>query len=194
LNFGKKISSNVHLEISVGAKKFFKIFCSYNRNLFGCIWQLKATRAFILPLIIIIHVLGIIINDKGDWTMKFRVEQSANVVPHGLHTAKITEIKYGESQYGKTIKFLFAIQDVDGEPIISGMASAEKLTPMTKLYKWLLALNGGGAIPVNADIEPEIFVGKGVKIFVENTEKNGAEYSNVKDILCLDSDLDDIPF
>jgi len=122
--------------------------------------------------------------------MEFKVETSANVVKPGGHVARITDVIYGDSQYGKTVKFLFAVADEADEPIISGLCSANKLTPQTKLYRWLSALNGGNGLEKGAVIEPDTFIDTMVEILVTNSKKDDTEYSNVAEIV----KLSDTPF
>ena len=122
--------------------------------------------------------------------MQFTVESTVIVVKPGVHTARIADVIYGESQYGKTCKFLFALTDEPDEPTISGLCSANKLTTQTKLYRWLSALNGGGNLEKGSKIEPESFIDSNVEILVTNSSKDGVEYSNVAEII----KLSDIPF
>lgn len=121
---------------------------------------------------------------------KFTVENSLCFIEEGKHVGELTEIVESTSQYGPTIKFLFKITDVevtdsDGPPIISGLCSAKKLTPSTKLFEWLQILSDGD-LEIGDDVEVEDFLGTTVELKVENTEKDdGSAFSNVKKLLRL---------
>ena len=127
--------------------------------------------------------------------MKMKIENSGFTIPAGVHDATIRKIKEVTTQYGEALKFFFAVTDVfdeNGEaPVINGLCSANKLTPSTKLYRWVSAMTDTvGPLKKDVEINFADYEGKSVKILVVNAEKNGQEYSNVTEII----GIADIPF
>jgi len=123
--------------------------------------------------------------------MKMKVEINNFTISQGVHTATIKKIQEMDSSFGKAIKFFFSVNDIEfdldaekepEEPVINGVCSANKLTPSTKLYRWLSAINGG-KLDVGAEIDFDKYIGLNVEILVINSEKEGREYSNVTEII-----------
>jgi len=114
--------------------------------------------------------------------MIYTVEDSANVVTEGRHEAIMEDVVESNSQFGPCVKFLFKVNDAEGEPGISGLCSAKKLSPATKLFKWLSAMNGG-KLEKGDQVDPKDFIGNKMEILVESTFKDDQEFSNVTEVV-----------
>ena len=123
--------------------------------------------------------------------MKMKVEVNNFSISQGVHTATIKSIQSMDSAFGKAVRFYFSVNDIEfdlnaekepEEPMIAGVCSANKLTPSTKLYRWLSAMSGG-KLDVGAEIDFDSYLGKNVEILVINSQKEGREFSNVTEII-----------
>jgi len=123
--------------------------------------------------------------------MKLIVEASYGTVDEGKYIGELVEIKESNTVNGPALKFFFRILDAENEAIVSGMTSCKNLRTTTKLYEWLSVLNGGGNFAVGTELDPDEYIGTKVELLIENTEKEGKIYSNVKKLV---RSVDRIPF
>ena len=68
----------------------------------------------------------------------------------GVYKAKLVSIETADGQYGEQAKFVFELDGVtaeDGTPGRLWAWSSWKLTPSTKMHRWVMALGGERPVP-----------------------------------------------
>ena len=121
--------------------------------------------------------------------MRYKVESPVYVIDEGTYMGELIGVSERTMDYGPTLMFSFKIltPDVGDGVILNGLCSANedgKLLTGSKLYRWLCVLNGAN-FDDGEEVDPENFVGSRVELIIENTQKNGWEFSNVKTLVRL---------
>lgn len=111
-------------------------------------------------------------------------------LPDGDYQAKLAEIESKNGEYGDYFLFKFELLDAPEEvefKTVSGQVTA-KLTIGGKLYKWLVALNGGQPFTKGEEVDVNEFVGKKCKVIIENTpggKNKDKMYAKVTNVMAL---------
>lgn len=111
-------------------------------------------------------------------------------LPDGDYQAKLAEIESKNGEYGDYFLFKFELLDAPEEvefKTVSGQVTA-KLTIGGKLYKWLVALNGGQPFTKGEEVDVNDFVGKKCKVIIENTpggKNKDKMYAKVTNVMAL---------
>jgi hypothetical protein len=83
------------------------------------------------------------------------------------------------------LKFHFTLPDVvneDGEPVeLTAVATAEKLTPKTKLWNWTEALTGQ-RLEFDDELDLDNLVGHRALALVVNEEADGSRWARIKSL------------
>lgn len=117
-------------------------------------------------------------------------------IPDGTYritVLRVEEVELDDQQFGhgkrRGAKFIFAVDEVldeEGQPIeLSAVATAEKLTPKTKLWAWVEALTGETLEP-GQDVELESLIALSALGRVENeADKDGIKWARIKQLMAL---------
>jgi len=103
----------------------------------------------------------------------------------GVYKASLAELTTEDGQYGPQAKFVFALDGItaeDGSPGRLWAWSSFKLTPATKLHRWVLALGGKRPIP-GQQYNLSALIGAHCRVLVELKETDDGPRPRVHEVM-----------
>jgi len=114
------------------------------------------------------------------------VEESTGVtlMDEGVYRGRLEEIRDIETEWGDSLRWIFALPEEEEEPLVSGITS-RKMSERSKAFKWSGALLGE-PLEVGDEVDLDELTGLEADVVLKTGElRDGTEVSNVVDVLPL---------
>lgn len=118
--------------------------------------------------------------------------QTDELIPEGMYPAIFTAAEpFDQGPYGPAVRLEFTLQGPDYQgQTVNGIASIAKVSPNSKLYRWIKVLAGTDFDP-GVEVDLQGYIGRSVGVLMKHSvsSKGGqsATYSNVSDLVPLNS-------
>lgn len=112
-------------------------------------------------------------------------QESAPPVDPGTYDAIVEDITVEDGQFGPQYKFVFELVGQtkdDGSPIKQWGWASQTLTPLSKLFKWVSAIDGKMP-PMGVAFDIDSMIGKSCQVFVNNVDGPTGPKLKIVDVL-----------
>jgi hypothetical protein len=108
--------------------------------------------------------------------------ERGGIVPDGLYSARLSDVKQFSNAWGERIGFEFTLLGLEGVDQKVMRSTAAKLTPDGKLAEMIKSITGQSELPQEIDLEA--LIGAKCRVVIKSgTNQQGITYSNVEAVI-----------